>query len=348
MEAEERTSTWTELLFERLPQAIYHSFAAMLNGEEYEWLTWPGRVLRISLLIAVITIGSAYTANLAACFTSSNVVVHGPKDMKDLKAAHVCVESPAWFPYARPFARSLVSAVGATAEARMDWCYKELINDRVDAVIHTREVLRVTSFHHCATVILAPSIKFIPMFVPIFTSKNARGQAFTKNLTCTLAQLQITPLFQMLQQHYLREDHECPPHQSEEVQPITFSSMSGVFIICSVVAVCAMLSALYIGAGGGPAPPPPPDEVGTPARAKSYEYEHDLAVEEGTRQFQEASAKVYCSSLPPKTLLEARREVLQMKPKETFLARDTQAATRVEVKAKSATRPTRELQSRTV
>eukprot|EP00662_Eupelagonemidae_sp_cell21_P022182 gene22182-7198_t len=29
--------------------ASYHSLAAMLSGEDYEWVTWPGKVLRIAL-----------------------------------------------------------------------------------------------------------------------------------------------------------------------------------------------------------------------------------------------------------------------------------------------------------
>lgn len=57
----------------------YHTFAAYLQGDDYEWVSGPERLLRLGLLFLVLISISTYTANLAAFFTAPNVVIHGPK-----------------------------------------------------------------------------------------------------------------------------------------------------------------------------------------------------------------------------------------------------------------------------
>lgn len=49
-----------------LPGALYHVLAFMLGGEDYEWIGWPGRLLRLGLLWVVLVTQATYTANLAA------------------------------------------------------------------------------------------------------------------------------------------------------------------------------------------------------------------------------------------------------------------------------------------
>jgi hypothetical protein len=72
-------------------QTFYHATAMLLGGEEYEWVTWPGRVLRIAFLFVVLILVSTYTANLAAFFSRPTVVIEGPQTYAELRDAIVCV-----------------------------------------------------------------------------------------------------------------------------------------------------------------------------------------------------------------------------------------------------------------
>ena len=55
--------------------ASYHVMAACFGGEDYEWISGPMRLLRLSLLGMVLVSGSTYTANLAAFFNKPNIKV---------------------------------------------------------------------------------------------------------------------------------------------------------------------------------------------------------------------------------------------------------------------------------
>lgn len=71
----------------------YHTFSACVGGEDYEWISGPMRVLRLSLLTFVLVIGSTYTANLAAFFTAPSFTILGPTNSDEFKAAVVCTNS---------------------------------------------------------------------------------------------------------------------------------------------------------------------------------------------------------------------------------------------------------------
>jgi hypothetical protein len=65
----------------KVPKALYHAFAGLLGGEDYEWMTWPARILRLGVLFFCLIINSTYTANLASFFTKQGFTIHGPKGM---------------------------------------------------------------------------------------------------------------------------------------------------------------------------------------------------------------------------------------------------------------------------
>ena len=48
---------------------LYHALAIQVGGEDYEWLTSPGRLLRIGLLFFSLVLSNTYVANLAAFFS---------------------------------------------------------------------------------------------------------------------------------------------------------------------------------------------------------------------------------------------------------------------------------------
>lgn len=71
-------------------KCVYHAWAAILGGEDAEWITWPAKILRIGFLFFILISVSTYTANLAAFFTTPSFILHGPKNMKELKESTAC------------------------------------------------------------------------------------------------------------------------------------------------------------------------------------------------------------------------------------------------------------------
>mmetsp|Transcript_6558 Transcript_6558/g.12990 ORF Transcript_6558/g.12990 Transcript_6558/m.12990 type:complete len:205 (+) Transcript_6558:1-615(+) len=41
-----------------VPNAVYQSFAMLLDGEDQEWTSWPGKILRLGILFLVLIIGA--------------------------------------------------------------------------------------------------------------------------------------------------------------------------------------------------------------------------------------------------------------------------------------------------
>ena len=42
-------------------KSVYHMLGALLGGEDYEWLTWPLRIMRVGLLLVVLIVQATYT-----------------------------------------------------------------------------------------------------------------------------------------------------------------------------------------------------------------------------------------------------------------------------------------------
>lgn len=67
--SEEKLSRWqprsTRYRAQKCCKALYHGFAAFLNCKEYEFVTWPGRILCTGILFFVLVTTATYTANLA-------------------------------------------------------------------------------------------------------------------------------------------------------------------------------------------------------------------------------------------------------------------------------------------
>ena len=51
--------------FESVLGALYHSIAALLGGEDYEWIGWPLRVLRLGALFLTLLFVATY---VRVCF----------------------------------------------------------------------------------------------------------------------------------------------------------------------------------------------------------------------------------------------------------------------------------------
>ena len=62
---------------------LYHSFAFLLQGEDYEFLTTPLKIMRLGMLLFVLILVSTYTANLASFFTKPSFIIGGPNPNPD-------------------------------------------------------------------------------------------------------------------------------------------------------------------------------------------------------------------------------------------------------------------------
>ena len=52
--------------------SVYHMLCALLAGEDYEWLTWPLRIIRVGLLLVVLIVNATYTVFALATSQSSH------------------------------------------------------------------------------------------------------------------------------------------------------------------------------------------------------------------------------------------------------------------------------------
>eukprot|EP00662_Eupelagonemidae_sp_cell21_P056666 gene56666-biopygen117700 len=68
--------TWAALSWKGIATSVYHAWAFLMGGEDFEWLNWPGRCMRLTFLFLVLILAATYTANLAAFFTAPAYQVH--------------------------------------------------------------------------------------------------------------------------------------------------------------------------------------------------------------------------------------------------------------------------------
>ena len=69
--------------------ALYYSLAALLGGEDIEWVTWPAKILRLGMLFTVLVLVATYTANLAAFFLEPPFIVLGPSSVSEMKQVNL-------------------------------------------------------------------------------------------------------------------------------------------------------------------------------------------------------------------------------------------------------------------
>jgi hypothetical protein len=125
------------------PGFFYHTFAAMLGGDEYDLYhsPWAGRVYRLGLLWLVLITSATYTANLAAYLTKKEYIIHGPRTLEDLKRSTnpVCWRWPQYVHTVVPFVREksaiLMPPSSMAAADRIAWGQQNLQNGTCDAIL---------------------------------------------------------------------------------------------------------------------------------------------------------------------------------------------------------------------
>lgn len=141
----------------------YHTVSACFGGEDYEWISGPMRLLRLSLLAFVLVTGSCYTANLAAFFNRSNVEIRGPKDAKGFKASVVCIAREL-ASQIHPYVSGVVRIGGIhdkTDEAEV--ALEHLRTGTCDAWVNNRYYLQSQHLQRCETTRLLSFVDIIPL-----------------------------------------------------------------------------------------------------------------------------------------------------------------------------------------
>ena len=233
-------------------------FASLLGGMEYDGVRRDGRLgrfLRIGLLFFVLIITATYTANLASILTTKNLILHGPRNMEQLKTATVCnFDNPLVRTDIQTHTEYVMTPDGnsrqweATELGRRD-CINKLLDGTVGAVIaNVLELKQMQKdFGVCDQVKHIPLIAFNPRYVTFMTTKN--NSAFAQNLTETIVKLQTNKLLMnMMNENY---ESACTTEPAKKNYQLDIENLGGLFCITGAWVVITILCKLATVAGIG-------------------------------------------------------------------------------------------------
>eukprot|EP01060_Flectonema_neradi_P015152 TRINITY_DN21835_c0_g1_i1.p1 TRINITY_DN21835_c0_g1~~TRINITY_DN21835_c0_g1_i1.p1 ORF type:complete len:524 (+),score=89.92 TRINITY_DN21835_c0_g1_i1:72-1643(+) len=234
-------------------RGIEFVFVSLLGGMEYDGVRRDGRLgrfLRIGLLFFVLIVTATYTANLASILTAKNLILHGPRNMEQLKTSTVCN-------FDNPLVRSDIqthteyvmtpdgnsAAWEATEQGRRD-CISKLIDGTVGAVIaNVLELKQMQKdFGVCSQVKQIPLIAFNPRYVTFMTTRN--NSAFAQNLTEAIVKLQTNKLLMnMMNENY---ESACTTEPVSKNYQLDVENLGGLFCITgiwiAVTIICKLMA----------------------------------------------------------------------------------------------------------
>eukprot|EP00929_Paragymnodinium_shiwhaense_P001509 TRINITY_DN101741_c0_g1_i1.p1 TRINITY_DN101741_c0_g1~~TRINITY_DN101741_c0_g1_i1.p1 ORF type:complete len:507 (-),score=33.98 TRINITY_DN101741_c0_g1_i1:91-1611(-) len=232
-----------------LLRAFYHSLAAVLGGEDYEWTTGSGRVLRLGLLFLVLILVSTYTANLAAFFTRPQVVVYGPTDMAMLKKATACTTYSLGYEFLDPFVGKRMELphgdydMSISPVQREQFCLEQLRKRKADVFLDTSvTVTRLALQNNCKNFDIVPAIDFASLhFVGVMLDE-AHHRQLAMNMSISMMALGYSPEYQQLLDEYFSFGTACEAAgEVKDTERISLASMYGLFLICGATAVMSLL-----------------------------------------------------------------------------------------------------------
>jgi len=158
-------SDWTNTTL----KTIYNVLSAMMGGEDYEYITWPARIIRVGMLLVVLVVNATYTANLAAFLTAPSSQVYGPTSQTSLLASTGCLPLIATFRSVGEYVATVVEptyedvgevtagevlAHGANIDlvARWEWVQKKLDTRECDVILND---VTVRCSHDACTLLFA-------------------------------------------------------------------------------------------------------------------------------------------------------------------------------------------------
>lgn len=223
--------------------SLYHATAALIGGEDYEWISGPSRLFRLALLFLILILNATYTANLAAFFTKPQVVVHGPKDLAELRSSRACLSVDDVGMFLNLYTGSSMKATPTDQSQKNKFCHDALREKRADAWIAPFTMLNSYVLDHCSDLQLVPSIEIMPVrMVFALTPANAKLKDF---LNVALTHYTQMPESLMLLQESFGVGRACSSANTvDDTTPIDVPGMGGLFVLFVVVAATAVVFAL--------------------------------------------------------------------------------------------------------
>ena len=248
----------------------YHTFSACVGGEDYEWISGPMRVLRLSLLTFVLVIGSTYTANLAAFFTAPSFTILGPTNSDEFKAAVVCTNSNTANRLA-PFVKGTVvlpfpsEPSAGQNKNQCEWCststqpsvrhltpplskkpgmagqyIEKLSSGECSAWADDANNLLLHHLDNCGTTQMLPYVNLLPTAFVLMLPQEERKLAI--NISAAIAFIDGSPQGVELRERAFRSGETCSVAVEATTQ-VTAKQMVGLFYICGGLAFLALLFA---------------------------------------------------------------------------------------------------------
>jgi ABC-type amino acid transport substrate-binding protein len=239
------------LSLERWVKSLYQMVATLLGGEDYEWVTWPARILRIGVLFMVLFVTSTYTAELAAFYTTPSFAIHGPTDLASLRHSTACIRSAASESRVRPYVQSTVVYTGELNEPNFDedsnqFCYRQLQHKQESAFVDDINVLTAFKRRHCRDLHIVPSIHILPVELAfMMTTENAD---LAINISSAIAHFKSQPAYTTLLQESFGVglSDECSALDTvENIESVGLESMHGMLVIYGSLAGLAVLIAIW-------------------------------------------------------------------------------------------------------
>lgn len=239
----------------------YHAWAAVLGGEDYEWMTWPGRIFRVGLLWLVFYSTSTYTANLAAFFTQSPFEVHGPQDMAALQSTVVHVRDESFASVFSPYVKGIEYAYGSLTPGPLglidgitphipiayEWLKEQLRSGKALAVLVPESLVHIWEVENCGSFAVAKSIAFAEFQWELkFRLEDIR---LANDWKAAQAWYKGTPEYTEMLKRHLRVGLSCDGGGDEELAKVSLESQSGVFIIAGgicAIALCVAMAELMM------------------------------------------------------------------------------------------------------
>eukprot|EP00746_Dinoflagellata_sp_MGD_P033745 gnl/MRDRNA2_/MRDRNA2_180606_c0_seq1.p1 gnl/MRDRNA2_/MRDRNA2_180606_c0~~gnl/MRDRNA2_/MRDRNA2_180606_c0_seq1.p1 ORF type:complete len:430 (-),score=48.22 gnl/MRDRNA2_/MRDRNA2_180606_c0_seq1:225-1469(-) len=224
---------------------VYHTWAAFLGGEDYEWLTTPAKILRIALLFLVLISSATYTANLAAFFTKPNFKMVGPQNLEQLSTSTVC-GTYSIGGVLEAFAKEVIfppDDMTSLHAPRADWCVDQMRAGKADAMIDQAETSQAYLLQHCDELARAHDIEIAP-FIFAFVIYNQSKAEWLSSLNTAMLSFAATPGYQELLGRGFSIGRSCQDKIIDsDTQKITLEQMEGFFIIFGTIIGFAVVAA---------------------------------------------------------------------------------------------------------
>eukprot|EP00931_Biecheleriopsis_adriatica_P071045 TRINITY_DN4489_c0_g3_i1.p1 TRINITY_DN4489_c0_g3~~TRINITY_DN4489_c0_g3_i1.p1 ORF type:complete len:486 (+),score=63.06 TRINITY_DN4489_c0_g3_i1:155-1612(+) len=232
--------------------SFYHMCAMFLSGEDYEFATWPQRILRVGLLFVVLVSSASYTANLAAFFTAPSFNVLGPKDMGSLSSSNACTTWNLDLKALEPFVASVTAMPDAPPELgivrsvfeRQDYCLEKLKKHEVDVwLVGELEARLALQARGCDEYALQDNIAVATVSLGFALPR--QNASLARSLSASIVHLKNSPAgARLMARHFNVGQQICADKAISDTTPLSLESQRGLFYIFLVTSGIATLVAV--------------------------------------------------------------------------------------------------------